>query len=141
MIFVAGGTGFAPIKSVIEHAFHQRIERPMVLYWGQRTKRDLYLPDLPAAWAAEHPNFRYVPVLSEPQPADAWTGRTGLVHQAVLDDFQDLSGFQVYACGSPLMVDAARRDFTARRGLPPDEFFADSFVSAVQPKSGPGPDL
>ena len=134
MIFVAGGTGFAPIKSVIEHAFHQRIVRTMVLYWGQRTKRDLYLPELPLSWAANHPNFKYVPVLSEPLPDDEWTGRTGLVHQAVLDDYSDLSGHQVYACGAPVMVDAARRDFTQLRKLPPDEFFADSFVSAVQPK-------
>ena len=79
MIFVAGGTGFAPIKSVIEHALHSGVQRPMVLYWGQRTKRDLYLPDLPLAWAANHPNFKYVPVLSEPLPSDEWTGRTGFV--------------------------------------------------------------
>jgi CDP-4-dehydro-6-deoxyglucose reductase len=134
MIFVAGGTGFAPIKSVLEHAFHQGVTRPMTLYWGARAKADLYLPDLPRQWAAEHPNFTYVPVLSEPLPSDGWTGRTGLVHQAVLDDHADLSGHQVYACGAPLMVEAARRDFTAQRGLPPEEFFADSFVSAIQPK-------
>jgi len=133
MIFVAGGTGFAPIKSVLEHAFHQGVTRPMVLYWGARAKVDLYLPDLPRAWEAAHPNFKYIPVLSEPAPDDAWTGRTGLVHQAVLDDYADLSGHQVYVCGAPLMVDAARRDFTQQRGLPPDEFFADSFVSAVKP--------
>src|SRR5262249_18046316 len=102
MIFVAGGTGFAPIKSVLEHAFHQGIERPIVLYWGQRTKRDLYLPDLPRAWEQHHSNFRYIPVLSEPRPEDEWTGRTGLVHQAVLDDYPDLSGHQVYACGAPV---------------------------------------
>ena len=136
MIFVAGGTGFAPIKGIIEHALHHQLDatRPMVLYWGARSKVDLYLPGLPLAWEAAHPNFRYVPVLSEPAPDDAWTGRTGLVHQAVLDDYADLSGHQVYACGAPLMVDAARRDFTQTRGLPPDEFFADSFVSAVKPK-------
>jgi CDP-4-dehydro-6-deoxyglucose reductase len=138
MVFVAGGTGFAPIKSVLEHAFHQQVTRPMVLYWGARTKVDLYLPDLPRAWEATYPNFRYVPVLSEPSPADAWSGRTGLVHQAVLDDHPDLSGYQVYACGAPAMVDAARRDFAQLRGLPPEEFFADSFVSAVQPKPGSG---
>jgi len=130
MIFVAGGTGFAPIKSVIEHALHQGVVRPIVLYRGVRSKRDLYLPDLPRSWAAAHPDFTYVPVLSEPLPEDAWTGRTGLVHQAVLDDFPDLSEYQVYACGAPLMVEAARRDFTLQRGLPPNEFFADSFVSA-----------
>ena len=133
MIFVAGGTGFAPIKSVIEHAFHlgdPTMRRSMVLYWGARSHRDLYLPALPAQWAREHPNFKFAPVLSDPLAND-WTGRTGLVHQAVLDDYADLSGHQVYACGAPLMIDAARRDFRQLRGLPEDEFFADSFTSAV----------
>ena len=135
MIFVAGGTGFAPVKSVIEHAFHHGAPedgRPMVLYWGARARRDLYLPDLPLEWASAHPNFTYVPVLSDPLPDDDWQGRSGLVHQAVLDDFPDLSRYQVYACGAPAMIAAARRDFIGARGLPDDEFFADSFTSAVQ---------
>lgn len=133
MIFVAGGTGFAPIKSVIEHAFHQGVEREMVLYWGVRSLRDLYLPGLPGSWQATHPNFTFIPVLSDPLPEDNWPGRAGLVHQAVLDDFSDLSAWQVYACGVPAMIAAARRDFTQLRRLPEDEFFADSFTSAVQP--------
>ena len=132
MIFVAGGTGFAPIKSVLEHAFHLGIARPMVLYWGARSRRDLYLADLPHEWTRSHPEFRYVPVLSEPMPSDHWEGRVGLVHQAVLDDYPDLSRHQVYACGAPLMIDAARRDFREMRGLPENEFFADSFTSAVR---------
>ena len=132
MIFVAGGTGFAPIKSVIEHAFHLTIERRMVLYWGARSGRDLYLPDLPLEWARSHLNFSFVPVLSEPLPSDRWRGRIGLVHNAVLDDCADLSGHQVYACGAPAMIDAARRDFRELRGLPEDEFFADSFTSAIR---------
>ena len=136
MIFVAGGTGFAPIKSVIEHAFHQGVQREMVLYWGVRTLADLYLPQLPGSWQATHPNFTFIPVLSDPLPEDNWPGRTGLVHQAVLDDFADLSGYQVYACGAPAMITAARRDFSALRRLPEEEFFADSFTSAVQPAVG-----
>jgi CDP-4-dehydro-6-deoxyglucose reductase, E3 len=135
IVFVAGGTGFAPIKAVIEHALYHDIQatRPMVLYWGARAKRDLYLPDLPGHWQSAHTDrFTYIPVLSEPQPEDAWPGRTGFVHQAVLDDFADLSGYQVYACGGPAMIDAARRDFTAQRGLPPEEFFADSFTYAAE---------
>ena len=132
MIFVAGGTGFAPIKSVLEHAFHLGITRPMVLYWGARSRRDLYLADLPHEWTRSHPEFRYVPVLSEPMPSEHWEGRVGLVHKAVLDDYPDLSGHQVYACGAPLMIDAARRDFRDIRGLPENEFFADSFTSAVR---------
>ncbi|MEP7084670.1 MAG: CDP-6-deoxy-delta-3,4-glucoseen reductase [Betaproteobacteria bacterium] len=136
MIFVAGGTGFAPIKSVIEHAFHQGVQREMVLYWGVRALADLYLPALPGGWQQAHPNFTFIPVLSDPLPQDDWPGRTGFVHQAVLDDFADLSAYQVYACGAPAMITAARRDFTALRRLPEEEFFADSFTSAVQPVNG-----
>lgn len=131
VIFVAGGTGFAPIKAIVEHMLHHRIPREIVLYWGARAKRDLYLPGLPGRWQTENPNFTFIPVLSDPAPDDAWPGRTGLVHQAVLADFRDLSGYQVYACGAPAMIDAARRDFTALRMLPPEEFFADSFSYAA----------
>ena len=135
VIFVAGGTGFAPIKAVIEHMLHHEIDRPMVLYWGVRSKQDLYLPELPGRWQTEHPDhFTYIPVLSEPKPEDAWPGRTGFVHQAVLDDFADLSGYQVYACGGPGMIEAARRTF-AMQGLPPEEFYADSFTYAAESES------
>ena len=132
IIFVAGGTGFAPIKAVIEHAFHRAIDRQMVLYWGARSRADLYLPQRPGQWQTEHDNFTFIPVLSEPLPEDNWPGRTGLVHKAVLDDFADLSGYQVYACGGPGMIDAARREFTALRKLPPEAFYADSFTYAAQ---------
>jgi CDP-4-dehydro-6-deoxyglucose reductase len=134
IVFVAGGTGFAPIKGVIEHALHHHLDRnrPMVLYWGARAKQDLYLPDLPGTWQRQSGNFTFIPVLSDPAPGDAWPGRTGFVHQAVLDDFSDLSGYQVYACGGPAMIDAARNTFTETRGLPADEFFADSFTYAAQ---------
>jgi CDP-4-dehydro-6-deoxyglucose reductase len=131
VIFVAGGTGFAPIKAIVEHMLHHRIPREIVLYWGARAKRDLYLPGLPGKWQTENPNFTFIPVLSDPAPDDAWPGRTGLVHQAVLADFRDLSGYQVYACGAPAMIDAARRDFSTLRNLPPEEFFADSFSYAA----------
>ena len=132
MLFVAGGTGFAPIKGMLEHCFHHRVERQMVLYWGVRSLADLYLPTLPGEWQSAHPNFTFIPVLSEPKPEDQWPGRTGFVHRAVLDDFRDLSGYQVYACGAPAMIDAARRDFTTERRLPADEFFADSFTYAAE---------
>ena len=132
MIFVAGGTGFAPIKSVIEHAFHLGVTRPMILYWGARARRDLYRPHLPLQWTREHPNFSYVPVLSDPLSEDEWSGRTGFVHQAALEDFADLSGHQVYACGAPAMIEAARADFRSLRRLQEEEFFADSFTSAVR---------
>jgi len=132
MIFVAGGTGFAPIKAMIEHALHHGVDRPMVLYWGARAKRDLYLPELPGRWQQAHPGFTFIPVLSEPAADDAWPGRTGFVHRAVMEDFPDLSGYQVYACGAPPMIDAARRDFTTLRGLPEGEFYADSFTYAAE---------
>lgn len=127
IILVAGGTGFAPIKSIIEHALHNQSQREMTLYWGARDRAGLYLPDLPQRWALEHPQIKYVPVLSEAVAADTWTGRSGLVHQAVLEDHADLSGYQVYACGAPAMIDSARRDFAAR-GLPAEDFFADAFT-------------
>jgi CDP-4-dehydro-6-deoxyglucose reductase len=132
-IFVASGTGFAPIKAMLEHIFHRNMDerRQLILYWGARSKRDLYMDELPRKWAAEHSGFKYVPVLSDTTNEDAWTGRTGLVHQAVLDDFADLSPYQVYACGNPLMVDAAKRDFVALRGLREEDFFADSFTIAA----------
>ncbi len=126
IIFVAGATGFAPVKSMLEHAFHVGMKRKMVLYWGVRTLADLYLPDLPQQWAREHPNFTFVPVLSEPGPEDRWTGRTGLVHEAILADFPDLAGHQIYACGSAKMVEAAHPAFRAK-GMQQDDCFSDAF--------------
>ncbi len=131
MILVAGGTGFAPIKGLVEYAIHQGIRRPMTLYWGARNRAGLYLNDLAEQWVADHPHIRYVPVLSEPDAADAWTGRTGLVHEAVLQDFPRLQEFQAYVCGAPIMVEAALRDFVTH-GLPGDEFFADIFSYATK---------
>lgn len=131
MLMVAGGTGFAPIKALVEHAIHNRITRPIALYWGAKNRAELYLPELPQQWAARHANITYVPVLSEPAASDAWTGRTGFVHHAVLEDFADLSGHQAYVCGAPVMVEAAQRDFIAR-GLPAGEFFADIFSYAAK---------
>ena len=130
-VFVASGTGFGPIKAMLEFALTHGDTRPMTLYWGCRSKRDLYLLDLPQQWARAYPNFTFVPVLSEPQPDDGWSGRAGFVHRAVLDDFADLSGHQVYACGAPVVVASARHDFIAQRALPEDEFFADSFLTAA----------
>jgi len=137
IVFVAGGTGFAPIKAIIEHALYHKLDREMVLYWGARALPDLYLPDLPVRWQSEHGNFKFIPVLSEPRPEDAWTGRTGFVHAAVLDDYPDLSGHQVYACGAPAMIDAARRDFTQLRALPAEQFYADSFTYAAETEARP----
>jgi CDP-4-dehydro-6-deoxyglucose reductase len=139
IVFVASGTGFAPIKSIIERMLHERIARPMVLYWGGRRPKDLYMSELPLLWAAEHPQqFTYIPVISDGLPEDAWTGRTGFVHRAVMEDFPDLSGYQVYACGVPVMVDSAKRDFTQLCRLPEEEFYADSFTTQADLAAGAG---
>jgi CDP-4-dehydro-6-deoxyglucose reductase len=131
MILLASGTGFAPIKALIDHLRMKGNNRPAVLYWGGRRPQDLYRDAWCRAQAAELPWLRYVPVVSDALPADAWTGRTGFVHRAVVEDFPDLSGHQVYACGAPVVVESAERDFTAVCGLPADEFFADSFTSEL----------
>jgi CDP-4-dehydro-6-deoxyglucose reductase len=129
IVLLASGTGFAPIKAIIEHLQFKAIARPAVLYWGCRSKADLYLHEWAAEAAAAMPNLSYVPVLSEPKPEDAWLGRTGFVHQAVMADMPDLSGHQVYACGAPVMCESAHRDFTTKCALPDEEFYADSFTS------------
>jgi CDP-4-dehydro-6-deoxyglucose reductase len=124
IVLVASGTGFAPIKSIIENALHKGVTRPMVLYWGGRRPKDLYMDALARQWP-----IQYVPVVSDALPEDSWTGRSGFVHRAVMQDFPDLSGHQVYACGVSVMVDAARRDFIQQCKLPEEEFFADSFTT------------
>ena len=128
IVLLASGTGFAPIKAIIEHMREQGITRTATLYWGGRRPSDLYQ----SAWIAEQcaamPNLKYVPVVSDAQTADGWSGRTGFVHQAVLQDFPDLSNHQVYACGAPIVVESAQRDYVAA-GLPADEFYADAFTS------------
>jgi CDP-4-dehydro-6-deoxyglucose reductase len=128
IILVASGTGFAPVKAIIEHALHAGMKRPVHFYWGARKLADLYMLEKARQW--ESSGIKFTPVLSEPAPADNWQGRTGLVHQAVLDDYSDLSGYEVYACGAPVMVDAAHRDYTSRRKLPDDAFFSDMFTFA-----------
>jgi CDP-4-dehydro-6-deoxyglucose reductase len=131
IIFVASGTGFAPIKAIIEHALYIGLKRPMHFYWGARKLADLYMLDKARQW--EKDGIRFTPVLSDALPEDGWQGRTGFVHQAVMNDYSDLSTYQTYVCGAPIVVEAAHRDFTAQRGLPDDAFFSDAFTFA--PKS------
>lgn len=130
IIFVASGTGFAPIKSIIEHALYIGVTRPIHLYWGAYKLSGLYMIDKVKEW--ETRGIKFTPVLSDAMPTDNWQGRTGFVHEAVLADYPDLSGYQVYACGAPVVVTAAHRDFTTLRGLPHEEFFSDAFTPAVK---------
>lgn len=129
IILLASGTGFAPIKALLEHMQHQGITRATTLYWGGRRPTDLYMNDWVQSQLGRMPNLRYVPVVSDAAADDAWTGRSGFVHHAVLQDHSNLSGHQVYACGAPIVVESARKDFCAQAQLPEDQFFADSFTS------------
>lgn len=128
-VMLASGTGFAPIKSIIEYSIQKKMTRPIHLYWGGRKREDIYMHELAMQWAKEHAHIHYTPVLSDATEACAWQGRQGFVHNAVIEDIANLAAHQVYACGAPLMVDAARRDFVNLCGLADDQFFADSFVS------------
>ena len=132
ILFVAGATGFAPVKSILEDAFRRGVQRPMTLYWGVRTAADLYLLDEVERWQREHANFRFVPVLSAADADTAWAGRRGLVHEAMLADHPDLRGHEVYACGSVRMVEAAVPDFIAH-GLEEQFCFSDAFVPTPKP--------
>ena len=135
IVFLASGTGFAPIKAIIEHMKAKNITRPATLYWGGRRPADLYLNNWLQTQLADMPHLKFVPVVSDAQAQDNWTGRTGFVHQAVLQDLPDLSGHQVYACGAPIVVSSAQRDFTTLAHLPEEEFFADSFTSEADKAS------
>lgn len=136
LVLLASGTGFAPIKAIIEHMQYKRIDRPAVLYWGGRRPSDLYMDDWIRERCAEMGQLTYVPVVSNALPEDNWTGRTGFVHKAVLEDFPDLSGHQVYACGAPIVVDSARDEYTRLAGLPAEEFYADAFTSEADKAQG-----
>lgn len=128
-ILVAGGTGFAPMKSILEQLFASGERRNVHLYWGVRSLRDLYAADLARSWEQRYDFFRFTPVLSDPQPEDGWTGRTGWVHEAVITDHPDLSGMEVYASGPPPMIDALKAACLAH-GLAANHLYYDSFEFA-----------
>ena len=129
IILVASGTGFAPIKAILENMQHKGIQRPVAFYWGGRRPADLYMDAWVQAQLLLMPKLRYTPVISDALPEDAWTGRTGFVHRAVMADVPQLADYQVYACGAPIVVESAHADFVATCGLPNDEFYADSFTT------------
>jgi CDP-4-dehydro-6-deoxyglucose reductase len=124
ILMLAGGTGFAPMKGILSHAFAANVARPIRLYWGVRAARDLYMRAQCERWRAERASFGWTPVLSHPD--EDWTGRTGLVHEALLADHPRLADHDVYMAGPPPMIEAARAAFH-RAGLPDDQLFYDSF--------------
>ena len=136
IVMLASGTGFAPIKAIVEQLEHNKSSRPVTLYWGGRRPTDLYMHALCEQWAATLPNFKYVRVVSDALPEDNWNGRTGFVHMAVIADHPDLSRHQVYACGAPVVVESAKREFSALCKLPEEEFYADSFTTEADINAG-----
>jgi CDP-4-dehydro-6-deoxyglucose reductase, E3 len=134
-ILVGGGTGFAPLKAMLEHAFEIGLRQPLHLFWGARARRDLYLDELPRHWSGVYGNFRYTPVLSEPGPDDAWTGEAGLVTDAVVKQYPDLAAFDIYASGPPVMVQVGHRLFL-EHGLDESRFFSDAFEYAAVAETG-----
>jgi CDP-4-dehydro-6-deoxyglucose reductase, E3 len=136
-LLIGGGTGYAPLRSMLRMLLESGERRSLHLYWGAATRVDLYEDAQVRGWCRQYPNLQYTPVLSHAQAADAWTGRTGLVHRAVLADHPDLRGFDVYASGPPAMIEAIRSEF-AGHGLPTEQLRFDSFDFAPVPaKAGP----
>ncbi len=129
-ILLAGGTGFAPIKSIIEHIIKKELKRVLHIYWGARTSEHLYFQSLVVSWIERYDNISYTPVLSEPDSSRDWKGRIGLVHNAVHQDHPDLAGYSVYACGPPAMISSARALFCGH-GLAQERFHADAFTPAL----------
>jgi CDP-4-dehydro-6-deoxyglucose reductase, E3 len=132
VILMGGGTGFAPLQGIMQHALHQGITRPMHLFWGVRAQRDLYHHALAQTWVQQHHHIRYTPVLSEPDVTEPWPGATGWVHDAVLQHYPDLSQHEIYMSGPPPMIAAAQQAFATAR-LPEEHLYFDSFEFAHTP--------
>ena len=135
ILMMAGGTGYAPLQAMLEHAFAEGIERPIHLFWGARHREDLYRDEQLRAWATEHATLSYTPVLSEAQDDPDWHGERGWVHDALLRSYPDLSAYDVYMSGPPPMIEAGKQAFAAH-GLPDEQLFFDSFEfaeDAVEP--------
>lgn len=126
IIAIAGGSGLAPMKSIVETALHLGLTQDIHLYFGVRSEGDLYLIEHFDQLAATHGNFRFVPVVAEPAGASRW--RTGLVGNAVLADIGNPGGSKAYLAGPPPMVEAAVAQLRSR-GLPAADIHADPFYS------------
>ena len=131
IIMIAGGTGFAPVKSLVEYSLDKKDIRPIDIYWGARTESDLYLDDMAKQWSTDFEHINYIPVLSDVEHINGWTGKTGFVHKAVLKDYPDLSIYDVYACGPPPMINAIIETLP-EQGLNKDRLFSDSFEFAAK---------
>ncbi|MDR0233971.1 MAG: CDP-6-deoxy-delta-3,4-glucoseen reductase [Zoogloeaceae bacterium] len=132
IILLATGTGFAPIKGIVEDSLARKSKHPLHLYWGNRHESGFYARALPEQWVKKHSHIRFTPVLFA--PSHDWHGRVGQVEEVAAADYPDLSGFEVYACGNPGMVEAAHHTLTTRCGLPEDAFYADAFAFAAAPE-------
>jgi len=130
IIMIAGGTGFAPVKSLVEHSLEKNDTRPIHIYWGARTKTDLYFDVIAKQWSIDHKHIEYIPVLSDAENLNGWKGKTGFVHEAVLEDHADLSEHDIYACGPPPMINAVVESFP-EQGLDKKRLFSDSFEFAA----------
>lgn len=126
MIMMGGGTGFAPLKAMVENLIEHGDRREIHFYWGARNSEELYLDELPRKWAVEHDHIHYRSAVSGPGAGPAADRYAGFVHEAVLEDHPELSGFDVYMSGPPAMIETARKAFL-KRGLPEDRLFFDSF--------------
>lgn len=131
ILMMAGGTGLAPVKAMLEQLIQQGQQRPVHLFWGVRAKRDLYLHTQLLSWAEQHHWFTYTAVLSEPQSTDAWSGSSGFVHAALLQAYPSLSAHEVYMSGPPVMIEAAKEAFLGC-GLAAEHLHYDSFDYAFQ---------
>lgn len=126
LLFLAGGTGFAPVKSMVEYLLHQQSSREIYIYWGMPKGKDFY-STLPQEWSELYRNVHFVPVVSDNDMS--WNGRTGFVHHAVMNDFDSLESFDIYACGSPVMIDASKKDFMTKN-LSVNNFYSDAFTAS-----------
>lgn len=138
IVFIATGTGFAPIKAILEEMIDSGIQREATLYWGGRRPHDIYMMDFCNDIASKHEWLKFIPVVSQPEESDGWTGRTGNVSDAVLEDFSDLSGYEVYACGSPFVLEITRNALVEKTNLPESKFFADLFISQADTEDKDG---
>jgi CDP-4-dehydro-6-deoxyglucose reductase len=141
VLMVAGGTGFAPLKSMLRHVLETGIRRDIHFYWGARHTQDLYEEELVLEWVRRHPQLTFTAVLSEASAAEAAHHRAGWVHEAVLADYPNLARFEVYAAGPPAMIEAMRAHFP-RHGLSAQRLYFDSFdyaADASPPPTAPQP--